>query len=478
MAVDSYSPQWDGSCNRADACSECPTLRYSSNRYMYDESTDPNAATLIALLPLHFQGSDPYHCGSLNMEDFYRGLAFFFTMQRLVLPRPYALHGLLLDTCTSSLRIDQDLYSLLSSGSLCNSATDFGDYIINNSTIGGVVTTLSTNVMAANRVLAPLKIPLVGSMSSSTILSNKEAFPYFARTFPPDDKQMRIISEILKQNNWTYVSVVYSRESYGISAVDVLEKQSNQNGVCVGLSVPISYPTNSEEAKVVVNQLIDQQGANVIVLVTLEPRPILLAAEELGVLDRFIWIGTDIWGTSSSVVQGFEQKVMGSITVGTRFTSVPKFNEYVTELTYANRKNIPSDWFEEFYQMIHKCQLPDAQVVMSQYPLCTKLETITTDMVDQDKPFVYTTVAATYAAASAIQQAKNSRCSALPTFRECFQDPSNMELLFEKLLQTQYNVADGFNLNFNSDRYWDVGYSIYNYVMDSPGTYVYKKVST
>jgi hypothetical protein len=63
--------------------------------------------------------------------------------------------------------------------------------------------------------------------------------------------------------------------------------------VCVGLSVPISYPTNSEEAKVVVNQLIDQQGANVIVLVTLEPRPILLAAEELGVLDRFIWIGKD-----------------------------------------------------------------------------------------------------------------------------------------------------------------------------------------
>lgn len=446
---------------------------------MYNPSSNvnnANAATLIAVLPIHAQGTDPYRCGILNMEDFYRGLSFFFTIRQLT-KLPFGLHGVLLDTCTNSLRVDQDLYNLLSSGQLCNAQSDFGNYIINNSTVGGVITSISTNVMAANRVLAPLKIPLVGSMSSSVALSNKEEYPYFARTVPPDSSQMKVIAEILRLRNWTYVSVVYSRETYGVSGANELEKQTRLNGVCIGISVGITYPTDNTESKSVVEQLIALQGANVVVLVTLEPRPILLAAKELGVLDKIVWVGTDIWGTSQSVVEGIEHQLMGAITIGLRQTSVTGFETYLTELSYTNRKNIPDDWFEEFYQTFHKCQLPDAQVVMSQYPLCTKQEAITRNNLNIDDQFIYTTVAATYAAANAIQQTQSTQCSALSTFRECFEKTENWDVLFQKLLQTRYQLTDNFTLNFNSDRYWDVGYTINNYVMTSPGNHFYKKVS-
>lgn len=477
LSVSNYAPTWDGSCSRADACSECPTLRSTTQRYMYSQSpiNDVNAATLIALLPIHAQGSDPYRCGSLNMGDFYRGLSFFFTIRQLT-NTPFGLHGVLLDTCTNSLRIDQDLYNLLSSGQLCNSQSDFGNYIINNSTIGGVVTSISTNVMAANRVLAPMKIPLVGSLSSSVALSNKEEYPYFARTVPPDNSQMRVIAEILRLRNWTYVSVVYSRETYGVSGADELEKQTKLNGVCIGQSLGISYPTDDIEARSVVEQLIALQGSNVVVLITLEPRPILMAANALGVLDKFVWIGTDIWGRSQSVVQGIEHPLIGAITIGLRHTSVTGFESYLTDLTYTNRKDIPDGWFEEFYQSFHKCQLADAQIRYSQYPLCTKTETITKDKLDVDHHVIYTTVAATYAAANAIEQTRRTMCAGVSTFRECLERAGNRELLFQKLLQTQFSVATNFTLNFNSERFWDVGYTINNYVMDANGNHFYQEV--
>jgi hypothetical protein len=46
---------------------------------------------------------------------------------------------MILDTCSNSLRIDQDLYNILASGKLCNTKANF-DGVINNSTVGGVVT--------------------------------------------------------------------------------------------------------------------------------------------------------------------------------------------------------------------------------------------------------------------------------------------------------------------------------------------------
>lgn len=471
-----YTPTWNGSCSRPESCTECPAFRTTKSRYMLQSTTNKDSATLVALFAVSLSGADPYKCGKLQLGNFYRALATIFTLRNLS-PLPYNLRGLVLDTCSNSLRIDKDLYSLLSTGSLCNYATKF-DGAINNSTLGGVITSSTKNVMAANRVLAPLKIPIIGTFATSRVLNDKYTFPYVARTISPDYQETAAIADILSQNNWTYISVVYSRDVYGRTGFSNFKLQAGKIGICIALSVTTPSENSKDQTKKALSQLLTIDGSNVIVIIDLNPKQTLEVAKELGIANKFLWIGTETWGTLQ-----FDRNLMndlaGSLTVAMRNTMVTSFNNYIKTLTYDKHDDIPNDWFEEFYQQIHKCQLPTARMVYSMYPLCNKSETITNDLLNVDDYVIYTTIAATYAIAKGIQVTKDKNCPTKPTFSDCFGDNKNREILFQNLLKTKWSgwTEDaGFDLKFNDDRFWDVGYDMYNLVKDSE-LFKYKKVT-
>jgi len=478
----SYKPSWDGSCERPGSCSECPTVRNTLTRYMQQAATSDNAATLVALLNIHRQGSDAYRCGSLNMHALNLALSFFFTIETLS-PRPYQVRGLVLDFCSNPLRIDRDMYSLLSTGKLCNTGFD-ADGIINNNTIAGAFTFSSSSTVAANRVLSPMKVPILSGSATSDLLSDKSNYPYFARTIEPDDTTMKAIAAILKSKDWTYVSAVYSRESYGISAVAKLQEVLKSTGGCIGLSVGVDYPTTPDQAKAAVQSLIATAGANVIVLVTLTPRQILLAAKELGVLDRFIFIGTDTWGNDLSVSAGMEPQLLGSIILSPRSAVVDQFRTYIRAITYSNRKNIPKHWFEEFYQTMHKCQLKDSENPQTKYSVCTKNEVITNGMI-QDYPYIINTIAATYSAMAGLNTMASGRCTLQSTFKDCFSDSTNWDRYFNEILKVQWKMqdaltlkpAESFDLSYNDDRYWNIGFFIYTLMQNNNKNYYIGKVS-
>lgn len=479
--LQSYKVPWDGSCDRDDSCNECPLLRNRLSRYMLQPATNPNAATIVAFMAVHDQGDETYKCSALNRAEFYGTLAFFYTLQKLA-PNPFNLRGIAIDTCSNYLRVDQDAFSLLAAGQLCNTEYSF-DGTISNSTIAGFVTSFSSNVEAINRVTKSVAIPIVSGGATAVVLSNKEKYPYFARTVPPDDKQMAVIGNILKQNDWTYVSVIYSRETYGIGGMRALREAGVTNNICLGSAHSLSYPGTLEEAKNIVGRLADTPEARVVIVIALNPRLILQAAKELGVLKRYIWIGSDYWGTKQDIVDGMEEDLLGSITIEIRSSIVGSFVDYVTELTYYNRKNIPNDWFEEFYQRIHKCRLSNAAEVLTQYPPCNLNEQISKNMV-KEHAFILHTIAATYAMAESLQKLADRECPTL-TFQECFSQQNNRELLFTELLKVTWSMQESnlelnpnqaFNVGFNGDRYWDVGYTIQNYIK-SPNDYVYNQVT-
>ena len=56
----------------------------------------------------------------------------------------------------------------------------------------------------------------VSFFSTSTVLSNRDRYPYFLRTIPSDVNQAQAMVELVKLFNWTYVSVIYEESSYGI----------------------------------------------------------------------------------------------------------------------------------------------------------------------------------------------------------------------------------------------------------------------
>ena len=477
LSLETYSPSWNASCSRPESCTECPALITTKSRYMLQATSQSDPATLIAFLPIHLQGDDQYKCGKLHLGSLYRALAITYTLQNLS-PTPFNLRGMILDTCSNSLRIDQDLYNILASGKLCNTKANF-DGVINNSTVGGVVTESSEDVMAANRILAPLKIPLVGSFSTSSVFNNKFAYPYLARTISPDTQETQVIADILKHQNWTYVSVVYSKEVYGLNGYKNFKKQAGAAGVCIATSISIQNQGSLDEIKNALSQLTLQDGAHIVVVIALNPRPILDAANELGILKQFLWIGTETWGRWTSILNGLENDLIGSISIAMQNTMVTRFNNFLKSLTYLNRRGVPDDWFEEFYQQIHKCKLSNAVTVYTEYLPCSLSEKVTDEKLEMDKYIIYTTIAAAYSVASGINRAKNSKCPRKTRFEDCFNDNDNREYLFQMLLDTKWSGwtdDSGYDLTFNNDRYWDVGYDIFNFV-EINGTYIYKKVN-
>ncbi|XP_052073189.1 uncharacterized protein LOC127711239 isoform X2 [Mytilus californianus] len=477
LTLKNYKPSWDGSCGRPESCTECPGFITTKSRFMLQRSSQTNPATIVAFFPVSLKGFDAYKCGNLYLGSFYRALATSYTLKNLA-PRPFNIRSLVLDTCSNTLRIDRDLYSILSSGGLCNSKTTF-DSVINNSTIGGVITTSTANVIAANRILAPLKIPLVGAFSTSSVLNDKYTYPYVARTISSDFQETQAIADVLQYNNWTYVTVIYSKEVYGKSGYENFKSQAGKNGICITVSLPVPVQGSSDDIKNALSQLSTETGANVVILIAMNPEQILKAAKELGIINQYLWIGTETWGTNT-LDSNLVDDVKGSITVAMRNTMVTGFNNYLKTLRYNYRDNIPDDWFEEFYQQVHQCQLPRASVVYSQYKVCDLSEQITDEKLQMNHYIIYTTIAATYSIANAIQSTKDTRCATKTNFKDCFYDNSNKEYLFKRLLETKWSGwtdEPGFDLNFNEDRYWDVGYDIYNYVVEN-GLHMYKKVGS
>ncbi|KAL3856573.1 hypothetical protein ACJMK2_011308 [Sinanodonta woodiana] len=456
---------------------------------MLQPSEGSNPATIVALLNTHASagGIYTYRCGAIYHETgFLNALAFFYTLQKKV-DRAFNVRGLVINQCGNPLRADQDAYNLLSKGKLCNSDFNTRGDIINNSTIVGFITPGSRNTDAANRVLAPLKMPLVSFTSTSSVFNDIEKYPYLARVVPPDENQMRVIAQILKQMGWNYISVVYTTEPVGRAGIESLRKSIEDLGssTCIGLAIAISETASIEKGKDVVRQLLAQDGADVVVLVSVKPQTITMAANALGVADKFRFIGLDIWGSLMFPVQGFEDKMLGSITVEFRNAEIEDFGKWLETLNYNERSFIPNDWFDEFYQAWFQCYLPNALVVRSEFTVPCRTDLKFNRKSIPPRALLYM-IAATYALGEGLYNFRTSYCRTAWTFTECLQNVANSrDVLFNSILAVKWEMEknlelipnEEYHLNFTTKRYWDSGYKVNVLTKDTTtGTYFYKEL--
>ncbi|ESO97268.1 hypothetical protein LOTGIDRAFT_115163, partial [Lottia gigantea] len=203
------------------------------------------------------------------------------------------------------------------------------------------------------------KRPLIGYATTSVSLSDKRLHPYFLRTVPPDDIQVVLMLQVMKQFGWDYASIIYTNSGYGISARDALIRQAAFANLktCVGVGHALAYSTSLTEVEEILVSLSQKVGSRVVILFTdpAHSRLILQATKNKGLTGRFVWLASDYWANSMEIVQGYEEEAVGALTVQIRSEFVQSFNNFMMNLNMTNRNGIPDDWFEEFYQTIHKC---------------------------------------------------------------------------------------------------------------------------
>ncbi|XP_038058587.1 metabotropic glutamate receptor 4-like [Patiria miniata] len=200
--------------------------------------------------------------------------------------------------------------------------------------------------------------PMITFGATSDELSDKDRFPYFLRTVPPDRLQAEAIVDLISHMGWEYVSIIYRADTYGIRGAHALESLAEGRGVCVALSLPVQkYPSHSELEKVKV-KLLEARKARVLVIFAglATANAVVGAARDLSMEEHFIWIGSEAWAHGVGRDGSGKTPPMGTVFVLLHNPEPSGFFEYFSSLD--REAILKNPWFEIFlenWEAVNNC---------------------------------------------------------------------------------------------------------------------------
>ena len=315
---------------------------------------------LGGLLPIHL-ADNSLGCGEIlhgGLEDM-EGITY--SIDRIN-SDPELLANLTLgfdirDTCYSEkVGLEEALELVIQTNNLLDSITCMNT--------GGVVPTLGIVGARASRVTVPVagltrlfEMPQVSHFSTSAILNDRSSYEYFHRTIPHDNLQAQAMVDLMLRFNWTYISIVFSRDQYSQPGRDELHRLADENGICVAVDEGIDNDFTDEDYRSVVTKLVNST-ANVVVHFGNQQHAVMLLNQltNVGLLKNIVWIASDAWSLIGNLeFPQFNEILAGQygIVAPTRFNK--EFNEYFSELTIESNKRNP--WYPEYYAATVMCNL-------------------------------------------------------------------------------------------------------------------------
>ncbi|XP_022092779.1 metabotropic glutamate receptor 3-like [Acanthaster planci] len=224
------------------------------------------------------------------------------------------------DTCWS------EEFTLYTSTALAVGRNSRYDTQTNAIPVGLIGPASSVNAIYAGKVAGLYQIPIISYSATSNELSNKERFPYFLRTVPPDKLQARAMVDILLHYDWRYVGLLYSADTYGIHGALEVTKLAEQNDICIAFSVVVREEPQTNEINDIVSRVGLYPKATVFVIFSLGGHmyDILRAVHATYPNRRLICIGSDGFsGYGFLRNPSLANATTGSFYVGLTYNKVP-----------------------------------------------------------------------------------------------------------------------------------------------------------
>lgn len=197
------------------------------------EAFIPGNLTIGALIAVNLPGKD----GQCSVVNPFLGMevleALLFSIDQINANKSFLPNVTLgvkaYDTCASKTAALDRAVKEFVLGRTWNSSTEPCNHHA-HPVIGVIGPGYSFEAVHVTPFLELFEIPLISFSATSPQLSDKSKFEYFSRTIPPDTYQMKAIIDLLVFYNWTYVSLLYTDESYGINAMEILKIKARRNG--------------------------------------------------------------------------------------------------------------------------------------------------------------------------------------------------------------------------------------------------------
>ena len=199
------------------------------------------------LVPIHATDSEnPAICGDLNERVGIQRLeAMLFAIDKINSNTSFlgniSLGLEVYDTCSSEIvALDRALHFVKYRTFVKEQHTK-GNHLMPG-VIGPSYSSVSVQVAHLFRLF---QIPQVSFDSTSFELSDKTRYEFLSRTVPHDLYQAKALIDIAKFMNWTYVSVVYSGDSYGMLGFQAVKEEAKRAGMFGSLLLEFVLPRDS-----------------------------------------------------------------------------------------------------------------------------------------------------------------------------------------------------------------------------------------
>ena len=270
--------------------------------------------------------------------------------------------------------------------------------------------------------------------------------------------EARAIVDLLVYFNWTYISTVFSEDSYGQSGTNDLVEFAEKYGICIDLRRGISE--YFEEYDSLALELVESEAKVVVLYASSQMVQKLLEAVSRTPGNRNLtWIATSAWAQSTSILRQFDSTVAGMFGTIPLFRSVEEFNDYYSELTPMN--NVRNAWFGDFMSALNTTNC----TANSNSSECSAVD-------DRDYAMEYAiplVIDAVYTFAYALQDFFEENCD-LPiiwnsTQRMCNGQQRELDgpILLEYIQNATFVSPSGNTVRFDEDGSVEAIYEILNY---------------
>ncbi|XP_053737389.1 G-protein coupled receptor family C group 6 member A [Synchiropus splendidus] len=221
--------------------------------------------------------------------------------------------------------------------------------------------------IAVARQLTLTAMPQISYSSSAVILSDKNRFPTFMRTIPNDKHQTAAMVELLNMHKWNWVGIITNDGDYGRSALDYFVAQASERGICVAFRCILPASPDHQDMQSAIKQAAKTifRSPKVQAIVSFSaPFHMKHLYQQLQKVKqregegsmRRVWVASDSWSSSSSVLGNFTLHDIGHV-VGFTFKSEPLSSlfEYLKGLQELGLKATDKNPFlQEFYGQLNK----------------------------------------------------------------------------------------------------------------------------
>ena len=189
-------------------------------------------------------------------------------------------------------------------------------------------------------------IPLVSFFATSDDLDDIGRFPYFFRMIPPDDLQVKAIVDILLHFKWTYISIIYSGDSYGRNALNAFRQNFVfHENLCLGIEFEVKTNTSKEILDGVIELILSRSDTSKVVIMFTQinhANMVLKSMKQLRAMGKIQIIGSDGWGMSiGEIDKDNREMALGAIKTQLQGEEDLQFEDYFKVLSSGSNKTMP-----------------------------------------------------------------------------------------------------------------------------------------